>query len=357
MSERIFISTRKGLFKAERKTQGSWSVLDTSFLGSPVTQTLFDARDSTLYAALNLGHFGPKLHRSTDDGKSWQEITMPSFAPREDEKSVQLVWCLAEAGDDREGVLLCGTIPAGFFISTDRGDSWTLNESLTQVPGREKWFGGGYDEAGIHSICVDPRDSQHLSIAISCAGVWESTDGGEAWNHHTKGMFATYVPPEQRDDPNIQDPHLMVQCAADPDKYWVQHHNGIFRSSDGLSSWENIADVQPSTFGFTVAVHPQDADTAWFVPAVKDEFRYPVDGKFVVTRTVDGGKSFDQLSEGLPKAPAYDLVYRHGLDVDAGGQRLAMGSTTGGLWISEDGGNVWHENDARLPPIYAVKFA
>jgi len=35
---------------------------------------------------------------------------------------------------------------------------------------------------------------------------------------------------------------------------------------------------------------------------------------------------------------AYDLVYRHGLDVDASGDRLAMGSTTGGLWLSEDQG-------------------
>ncbi len=93
-----------------------------------------------------------------------------------------------------------------------------------------------------------------------------------------------------------------------------------------------------SSFGFPVAVHPQDPDTAWFAPAVKDEFRYPVDGRFVVAKTTDGGASFRLIDKGLPKETSYDLIYRHGLEVDETGERLAMGSTTGNLWLSEDGG-------------------
>lgn len=149
----------------------------------------------------------------------------------------------------------------------------------------------------------------------------------------------------------------MVQCAGAPDALWVQHHNGVFRSVDGALSWTEVANVAPSVFGFAVAVHPRDPETAWFVPAVKDEFRYPVDAKLVVARTRDGGRSFDVLSAGLPAAPAYDLVYRHGLAIDASGDRLAFGSTTGGLWISEDQGDQWTRIDARLPPISAVAFA
>jgi hypothetical protein len=34
------------------------------------------------------------------------------------------------------------------------------------------------------------------------------------------------------------------------------------------------------------------------------------------------------LRDGLPQRDAYDLVYRHGLDVDPTGTRVAMGSTT-----------------------------
>jgi hypothetical protein len=90
---------------------------------------------------------------------------------------------------------------------------------------------------------------------------------------------------------------------------------------------------------------------------VKDEFRYPVDGKVVVARTRDGGESFEALREGLPQENAYDLVYRHGLAVDETGARLAMGSTTGSLWMSENGGDRWITVSNHLPPIYAVRFA
>jgi photosystem II stability/assembly factor-like uncharacterized protein len=124
----------------------------------------------------------------------------------------------------------------------------------------------------------------------------------------------------------------MVRCPARPDCLWIQHHNGIFRSRDNGSTWEEIEGVQPSSFGFAVAVHPRDPDTAWFVP---------VGGQVVVTRTRDGGRSFEVLRKGLPQEHAYDLCFRHALDIDTTGEVLAFGSTTGSLWVSEDGGDSW----------------
>ena len=75
--------------------------------------------------------------------------------------------------------------------------------------------------------------------------------------------------------------------------WWCQHHNGIFRSTDDLASWHEITGVKPSVFGFPVVVDPFDGDTAWFIPAIKDEKRIPVDGRLVVNRTRDGGKTFE----------------------------------------------------------------
>jgi hypothetical protein len=49
-------------------------------------------------------------------------------------------------------------------------------------------------------------------------------------------------------------------------------------------------------------------------------------------------------------------MYRHGLDIDSTGERLAMGSTTGGLWISDDRGDDWQCISAHLPPVFAVRF-
>ena len=99
-----------------------------------------------------------------------------------------------------------------------------------------------------------------------------------------------------------------------------------------------------------------DPDTAWFVPAMKDELRMPRGGSFAVTRTRDGGRTWESLRDGLPQRDAYDLIYRHGLDVDATGTQLAMGSTTGGLWTTGNGGERWSLVSAHLPPVYAVRF-
>jgi hypothetical protein len=356
MSDRLLVATRKGLFIVTR-TGGRWRIDDAPhFLGDPVSMVLFDRRDSTIYAALNLGHFGVKMRRSTDDGRSWEEHATPTYPEGSNAKLAQ-IWALEPGGRDERGVLWAGTIPGGLFRSADRGDSWTLVEGLWNMPGRAEWFGGGADQPGLHSVCVDARDSRKIAVAVSSAGVWITGDGGETWRQGAHGMRAAYMPPDQQFDPNVQDPHLVVQAPSNPDVFWAQHHNGIFRSTDASKSWQEITTAKPSAFGFAVAVHPKNADTAWFVPAAKDECRVPVDGKLVVSRTKDGGRSFEVLSEGLPQQHAYDLIYRHGLAIDETGERLAMGSTTGGLWITDNGGDAWRCVSTQLPPVYAVKFA
>ena len=72
--------------------------------------------------------------------------------------------------------------------------------------------------------------------------------------------------------------------------------------------------------------------------------------------TRDGGASFDVLDVGLPQRDAYDMVYRHGLDIAADGTHLVAGSTTGSLWVSADSGESWQTVGVNLPPIYAVRF-
>ena len=70
-----------------------------------------------------------------------------------------------------------------------------------------------------------------------------------------------------------------------------------------------------------------------------------------------GGLTFDKLTQGLPQVDAYDIVFRHALDVDETGQRLAFGSTTGSLWVSEDQGDSWTTLSRNLRPVYSVIFS
>ena len=363
-SDRLWVSTRKGLFSWVR-VSGGWKIERLSFVGDSLSMAFFDRRDGALYGALYLGHFGVKMRRSVDLGAHWDEIAAPAFPSQPEGQAdvlpdgrpwpwrVEQVWSLEAAAG---GGLWCGTIGGGLFRSSNGGRSWSLARGLWDHPGRKQWFGGGAEWPGIHSICVDPRDARRLSVAVSCGGVWHSTDDGQSWELGADGMFAEFMPPERRNDPGIQDAHRLVRSAADPQRLWCQHHNGVFRSDDGGRRWQVIDNVPPAVFGFAVAVDPRDGDTAWLVPAAKDQTRVPVDGRVVVSRTRDGGKTWQMLTDGLPQEHAYDITLRHALDVDGSGQRLAFGSTTGSLWVSEDAGDRWTCLSTHLPPIYAVRF-
>ena len=359
MAERLYVGTRKGLFEVVRRTAG-WDITDVHFLGDPVSAVLADG--DHLYAGLDLGHFGAKLWRR-EGGTAWREMSAPAFPPKPIDAtddphpwSLGTIWAIEPGG--LPGRLWIGTMPGGLFRSDDGGDSWALNETLWRMPERRQWMGvAGGEQPGINSVLVDPRNPDDIRVGVSTAGMWASRDGGASWQIINRGMYNEYMPPELRETPIAQDIHRLARCAAHPDTVWCQHHNGVFRSENGGADWHELTAIAPSKFGFAVAAHPRDRDTAWFVPAVKDERRIAVDAAVCVARTRDGGESFEVLFSGLPQRHAYDLVWRHALDVDASGEVLAFGSTTGGLWLSEDAGDSWVALDARLPPVAVVRFA
>jgi hypothetical protein len=359
MADRLYVGSRKGLFEIARGGTG-WDIVEAHFLGEPVSAVL--SADGVDYAALDLGHFGAKLWRRQHGG-DWREAAAPSFPPKPDDPgddphpwSLGKIWALEPGGVP--GRLWAGTMPGGLFRSDDGGASWSLIEALWRMPERRQWTGvAGGEQPGISTVLVDPRNPADIRIGVSTAGVWATADTGASWRLINRGMYAEYMPPERQGDPIAQDIHRLARCAAHPEIMWCQHHNGTFRSEDAGETWHELTAIRPSKFGFAVVAHPRDPNTAWFVPAVNDERRIPVDAKVVVSRTCDAGRSFEVLTRGLPQRNAYDLVWRHALDVDASGSRLAFGSTSGGLLVSEDAGDTWAMVDARLPPIAAVRFA
>src|SRR5690349_23005134 len=125
MSDRLLVSSRKGLFTAARNG-GRWEIATVDFLGDNVTLTLTDPRDGTRYAALDHGHFGVKLHRSRASG-GYEEIAAPVYPPKPEGHeeldfwgrplnwTTARIWALAAGGADEPGVLWCGTLPGGLF--------------------------------------------------------------------------------------------------------------------------------------------------------------------------------------------------------------------------------------------------
>lgn len=359
MTDRIILGTRKGTVIIDQ--EGGWKARPIAHPGVSVAYAAADPRDGTLWSCLDHGHWGPKMSRSRDGGKTWQDapsIKYPDgarfvaqYLPVGDEEpgpaskqpsykdaTVLKVWCLAFGGAQQPGTIYAGTIPGGLFVSHDGGDSWELNRPLWDHESRggdlfageatsENHWGGtpaaiAYGEfaPGIHSIVVDPRDPTHLYVAVSSAGVLESRDGGRSWAGRNKGMTNDYTP--EPESAWGHDPHFIAACPASPDRLWQQNHCGVFVSGDGGGQWKKVSSTQEGVhFGFPIAADERDPDTAWVVPGIGDGERMAVGGGLFVARTGDGGASWTPFRRGLPQEDAYDLVYRHGLDVR--GDRLA----------------------------------
>lgn len=356
--EILILGTRKGVIQL--RWNDKCEILREGHRGIPVPYAFRDHRTGVLWASLDHGHWGAKLSRSRDEGATWEEVAAPAYPegatlPNGDPAKLIYLWVLAPGGDDDPERLYAGTEPGGLFVSDDGGESFEIVSSLWDHPSRQThWFGGGRDHAGVHSVVVDPRDSNRVKVGVSVAGVFESGDGGASWAPKNQGLRADYLPEKY---PEVgHDPHLVAACPSDPDKLWQQNHCGIFRSVDGGETWSDVSEADgPARFGFAVAVDEKNGDEAYVVPAVSDEQRVAIDNALSVCRTEDGGKSWKALRKGLPQLNVYDIVFRHALDKK--GDRLAFGTTTGNLFVSRDRGDTWNSAGNHFPPIYSVRFA
>ena len=372
-SKHLLLGTRKGLLVLEEQG-GAWDVVCEAFPGLHVSIAAIDPRSGHLYALIDSGHFGIKLHRWSGflrDGKpqfsddlehAFEELEAPKYpadAKLADGRDAVLLyqWAFATGDDSQPGRIYIGTEPGGLFISDDDGQSSQLVDSLWNHPSRTNnqpgWMGGGRDEAGIHSILVDPRDPQQILIGISVAGVFGSDDGGATWNVKNKGLIADFLP-----DPESElghDPHLVVRCQNQPDKLWQQNHCGIFRSTDNADSWTRVSDSQGAAhFGFAIEVDPQDGETAWVIPAESDMVRAAVNRQLCVARTSDGGQTWEYFNHGLPTKSCYDFAFRHALKLQ--GDRLAFGTAGGSVYVSDDRGETWSTVGHHFPPVYSLTW-
>ena len=261
---------------------------------------------------------------------------------------------MQQAGPDKGSALWLGTEPGALFYSED-GRHFQLNRSLWDHPSRQnenQWFGAGRDFPFIHSIVIDPRNSDHVYIAISSAGVFETHDAGQTWHPKNKGLRATYLP-----NPHVEighDPHLLLACEKNPDVLWQQNHSGIFRTENGGNLWQDITGKEGiPNYGFALAIDHQKPGRAFVIPAESDERRVAADLQLRVFETKDSGHSWQSISKGLPQKQVFDIVLRQAFVREE--NLMVFGTNNGNLYITEDDGQQWSCLSSNLAKVTTVQ--
>lgn len=355
----LMVGTMKGafLFRANAK-RSSWEIGGPYFPGVPVYALAFDQREGRrrIWAGTQSWQWGTALRSSDDFGKSWAETESYSIKfPEDSGATLKNIWQICPGRADEPNTLFCGVEPSALFRSDDNGQSWSLVSGLWNHPHREKWMPGNGGQC-LHTILPDPVDRRRMIVAMSTGGVYRTDDGGKTWQARNKGIRAEYQPDKY---PEFgQCVHKIAQHPAKPQQLFLQNHWGLYRSRDGGDSWQDVARGVPSDFGFSMAVHPHDPDTAYIVPIEADYYRCTPEGKLRVYRTRNAGGRWEPLTRGLPQKHALETILRDGLATDtldpAG---VYFGTRSGKVYGSANEGNAWRVVMEGLPPVVCVKAA
>ena len=374
----VLVGTTKGAFLVAGDGERSgWTVSGPHCDGWCINHVVGDPATGTIWAGGGSDFTGAGVWSSTDGGRTFAltrltEGQMDDFARNEPDfaqmigwtdeplpfgRDFSQVWSLAHA----HGTLYAGTKPAELLESRDGGRSFKRNEALATHPTRETWSPGG---AGLvlHTIVPHPDDREALWLAISAAGIFATEDGGKSWERRNRLSNAEACeghdhPAAARDGETGHCVHNMVRAAGTPDLLYQQNHHGVWRSSDGGRSWDDITRGLPSTFGFPIRVHPRDAGTVWTFPLNGDMAgRFPLDAAAAVWRTRDGGETWEGLREGLPQEACFFTVLRQAMGGDGRDPAgVYFGTNSGSVFMSRDEGDSWHEIARHLPTVLSVE--
>jgi photosystem II stability/assembly factor-like uncharacterized protein len=315
-----------------------------------------------LYASQSSGWFGQQIQRSNDGGKTWEPVGnqfvydgVPGThqwydgTPRPWE--FKRVWHLEPSLTDPDTVY-AGVEDAALFHSADGGQTWRELPELRSVQGHLWQPGAG--GMCLHTIVLDPSNSERIFTAISAAGTFRTDDAGITWRPMNRGLRSEGIP-----NPHAEVGHCVHRIAMHPLRphvLFMQKHWDVMRSDDAGESWHEVSGNLPTDFGFPIAVHTHEPDTIYVVPITSDAEHYPPEGKLRVYRSRAGGNEWEALSQGLPQRDCYVNVLRDAMAVDALDPcGLYFGTTGGQVYGSADAGDSWASIVRDLPPVLSIE--
>jgi photosystem II stability/assembly factor-like uncharacterized protein len=269
------------------------------------------------------------------DRIAWRHIGPASFGGRIDD---------IEAVPGHPSTIFVGTASGGVFKSVNNGVTWTTT------------FDRDASALSIGDIAIAPSDSNVIWVGSGEAnnrqssswgdGVYKSVDGGETWKH--MGLKETHHIGRVAIHPSNPD---VVFVAAMGHLWGANEERGLYRTRDGGKTWQRVLFVNRDTGIGEVAI---DADGRTVYAASYQRrrrgFGFVGGGPgSALYRSLDGGESWEKLSEGLPTG---DLG-RVGLDISRSRPDIVYAviehKNAGGVYRSDDRGATWTRQSGTNP--------
>jgi photosystem II stability/assembly factor-like uncharacterized protein len=233
-------------------------------------------------------------------------------------------------------VFYIAQVNGGVFKTTDYGRTWQpiFDDQPTGSVGAI-----AVSVSNPEIIYVGSGEGLHRPDLSVGDGIYKSSDAGKTWTH--LGLRDGQQIAQIAVDPRNPD-RVFVAVAGHP--YGPNEERGIFRSTDGGKTFEKVLYRDENTGGGDVQIDPANPEivyaSLWEAREGPWENGSWKGGNGGIFKSVDGGKTWNQLSKGLP-----DGIVQANLAVAASAPRslfAAVGTEkAAGLYRSDDGGENW----------------
>jgi photosystem II stability/assembly factor-like uncharacterized protein len=317
----LYLGLFKGGIYKSTDSGGTWLPLYGEAYGnfevmrSGIRRVKANPTDEIVYAVSDNGVF-----RSADAGASWTSIN--EGLDTLDILSIDI---------DENGTVYIGTNGYGVYIWKESLNQWEFMGRCIGVGEWAPWERRLYQYS---AVLFDAEIPGLIYFGNFPGGFFISEDNGKSWRCSSLGLGNDGM-------------FSLTQHPIDPGIIYAGTYNGIWKSTDRGHTWTDSSNGLPQEqWPFTVAIDDHNPDIMYTTTKNGQNKGFMDRNTFggVVAKSIDGGKTWKKIMNGLQEMSEY-----YSLIIHPDNHVLLFISSSYGVYASMDAGESWHPMNNGIP--------